>query len=204
MPKIDNEKFYSSAIKMYGESARGVNWASVQNQRVRFKEILAFLPKTLSEYTLADAGCGFADFYRYLEKKKSLPKEYLGLDIHDDMCAIAAKNSGQMIQSKDICKDALPTRDYYICSGALNVLTAFETQLFIRNCYHSSKIAFVFNALYAEDGRESQTYNYISKKEIEQIAKELDVCDVKYSEGYLENDITVVFYRDKIIPLYTT
>lgn len=195
MPKIDNEKFYSSAIKMYGESARGVNWASVENQRVRFKEILNFLPKELDLYTLADAGCGFADFYRYLEKKKSLPKEYLGLDIHDDMCAIAAKNSGQEIQSKDICRDSLPTKDYYICSGALNVLTSFETQLFIRNCYSSSKIAFIFNVLYTQESKESETYNYMSKEEIHIIANELNVAEIKYSDGYLENDISVVFYR---------
>ncbi len=195
MPKIDNEKFYSSAIKMYGESARGVNWASVENQRVRFKEILKILPTELSSYTLGDAGCGFADFYRYLEKKKSLPKEYLGLDIHDDMCAIAAKNSGQEILNKDICKESLPVKDYYICSGALNVLTSFEAQLFIRNCYNSSKIAFLFNVLYTEESKESETYNYMSKEEIQIIAKELHVSNIKYSDGYLENDITIAFYR---------
>lgn len=180
---------------MYGESARGVNWASVENQRVRFKEIVALLPKKLSDYTLADAGCGFADFYSYLEKKKLLPKSYLGLDIHEDMCAIASKKSGQEIENSDICRDSLPTKDFYICSGALNVLTAFETQLFLRNCYSSSKIAFIFNALYAEESKESETYNYLTKKEIEKIANELNVSEIRYSEGYLANDITVLFLR---------
>ena len=195
MPKIDNEKFYSSAIEMYGESARGVNWASVENQRVRFKEILKLLPAELESYTLADAGCGFADFYRFLEKKKQLPKEYLGIDIHKDMCAIASQKSGEEILSADICRDTLPVKDFYVCSGALNVLTAFETQLFIRNCFHSSKVAFIFNALHSEEPTQSETYNYLTKEDIEQLAEELDISDVKYTQGYLENDITVGFFR---------
>ena len=195
MPKIDNEKFYSSAIEMYGESARGVNWASVENQRVRFREILKLLPEELSSYTLGDAGCGFADFYRYLEKKKKRPKEYLGIDIHKDMCAIASKKSGEEILTADICRDPLPVKDFYICSGALNVLTSFETQLFIRNCFHSSKIAFIFNALYTEEPTQSETYNYLTKEEIEKLAQELSISKVRYSQGYLENDITVGFFR---------
>ena len=195
MPKIDNEKFYSSAIEMYGESARGVNWASTKNQRVRFAEILKLLPVELRSYTLADAGCGFADFYRYLEKKKKRPKEYLGIDIHKDMCAIASKKSGEEILSADICRDALPIKDFYICSGALNVLTSFETQLFIRNCFNSSKVAFIFNALYSEEPTHSETYNYLTKEDIEKLAKELSISEVRYSQGYLESDITVGFFR---------
>ena len=195
MPKIDNEKFYTSAIKMYGESARGVNWASQENQRVRFKEILALLPKDMSSCTLGDAGCGFADFYSYLEKKKRLPKEYVGVDIHQDMCAIASKKSGQEVLCRDICKESLPTKDYYICSGALNILTPFETELFIRNCFAASKKAFIFNALYMQENHRSETYNYITKSQVEKIAKELHVTKVKYVEGYMQNDITVMFVR---------
>ena len=58
MPRIDNEKFYSSAIEMYGTSAKGVNWASKENQELRFDALLELLPKKLSEYVIADAGCG--------------------------------------------------------------------------------------------------------------------------------------------------
>jgi SAM-dependent methyltransferase len=193
MPKIDTDKFYTSAIQKYGTTAQGVNWASKENQLLRFKEILALLPKDISTTTLADAGCGFGDFYHYLLKKKRAPLHYIGLDYHLDMCSIAEQQTAQEIINADICKDTLPTCDYYICSGALNVLTVFETHLFIKNCYNASKKAFIFNALYGN--KKSETYNYLTKEKINSIAKELDVKEILFQTGYLENDITVSFIR---------
>ncbi|MDX9814345.1 MAG: class I SAM-dependent methyltransferase [Sulfurimonas sp.] len=190
MPKVNNHHFYSSAIKKYGTTPKGVNWISAKTQKLRFKAIAKFLPKDLDSFSVVDAGCGFGDFYTFLKTK---PKNYIGLDIHEDMCAIASNQTGEVVLQKDICKDLLPMGDFYICSGAMNVLTSFETHLFIQNCFKSSKIAFIFNILYGS--KESQTYNYMSKDEVLSIAKELKVRDVGFNEGYLEDDITVVFYK---------
>ena len=70
MPLIDNETFYSSAIEKHGVTAKGLNWASKENQLIRFNKILELLPKDLSELTLIDAGCGFGDFYNFLVNDK--------------------------------------------------------------------------------------------------------------------------------------
>ena len=193
MPRIDSEKFYTSAIEKFGVSAKGVNWASKENQFLRFAAILKLLPDDLSNFTLVDAGCGFGDFYNYLKKKKRLPKHYIGIDSLLDMYSIASQNTAQEIMIADICKDALPNADYYICSGALNVLTPFETHQFIQNCYSSSKVAFIFNALHGE--KSSETYNYLSTKNIKEIAEKLNVKELIFESGYMEDDITVSFVR---------
>ena len=193
MPRIDSEKFYTSAIEKFGTTARGVNWASKENQILRFDAILKLLPKDLSSFTLVDAGCGFGDFYLYLKKKKRLPKNYIGIDSVLDMYSIATQNTAQEIINADICRDTLPNADYYICSGALNVLTPFETHLFIQNCYKSSKVAFIFNALHGD--KVSETYNYLSTKTIKELATTLDVKELLFEEGYLKDDITVGFIR---------
>lgn len=193
MPRIDSEKFYTSAIEMYGTTARGVNWASQKNQRLRFKIIASLLPKDLTTLSLADAGCGFGDFYNYLLKKERLLGRYLGIDSHLDMTSITAQTTSQEVLNADICRDTLPNEDYYVCSGALNVLTPFETRLFIANCYKSSKKGFIFNVLHGD--KESETYNYLTTKEINKIAQELKVGEVVFKSGYLEDDITVGFYR---------
>lgn len=193
MPRIDTRKFYLSAIKKYGLSARGVNWLSKENQDLRFLEILKLLPCDLSEYSLGDAGCGFGDFSSYLIKHDRQLKSYLGIDAHIEMVALASSNAEVEILHLDICKESVPIKDYYICSGALNILTTFETHLFIQNCYNSSRKAFIFNTLYGN--KESETYNYLQKDFIESIAKKLNVKKVIYKEGYLENDITVMFLK---------
>lgn len=178
---------------MYGTTAKGVNWTSTQTQRLRFKIISEFLPKDMAYTSLIDAGCGFGDFYTYLEKKSKLPLKYIGIDSLEDMFTIASNNTGCEILIKDITKEELPNADYIICSGAMNVLEKFETHLFIQNCYKSSKIAFIFNILYGN--KESETYNYFTKKQLQNIAQDLGVQKALYKDDYMQNDITVVFFK---------
>ena len=193
MPRIDNEKFYTSAIELYGTSAKGVNWHSKRTQELRFNIILTLLPKNLQNFSIVDAGCGFGDFYLYMLKKKKQPKEYIGIDTLVDMYSIASERTGKEIIIADITKDKLPLSDYYICSGAMNVLNEFETHLFIQNCFSTCREGFIFNILYGES--ESDTYNYLTKDEILNIANSLHVERVEFKEDYLSNDITVGFFK---------
>jgi len=191
MPRIDSEKFYTSAIEMYGITAKGVNWSSKQTQEIRFDTLLGMLPKKID--SLVDAGCGFGDFYTYMLKKKRIPHKYIGIDSLTDMYSIASENTGQEILIADICKDELPHAEYYVCSGAMNVLNSFETHQFIRNCFLACGTGFIFNILHGE--KESQTYNYFTTQQLKQIATELRVPHIKLKDNYLDGDITVGFFK---------
>ena len=193
MPRIDSSKFYTNAIDRFGETPQGLNWLTQESQEIRFKEILALLPKDLSSFSLADAGCGFGDFYHYLLQQAQKPKHYTGIDSLQKMLDIASKKTQEEILCLDICTETLPVRDYYVCSGALNILHPFETHLFLQNCYAASRYALVFNCLYAD--KESKTYNYLQKETIEAIALHLNVKKIVYRENYLENDITIMFMK---------
>ncbi len=194
MPKIDSEKFYISSLMQHGISPKGVNWLSKESQEIRFKVLLEMLPKDLSPFSLGDAGCGFGDLYLYMKKYKYPPKTYTGVDALEEMCFITHKHTRCETIVADICFESIPKKDFYVCSGAMNVLESFETHLFIRNCYESSKFGFVFNILHGE--KNSQTYNYLTSGEIQEIAKSLGVTKVKLKNGYLDNDITVGFFKE--------
>jgi SAM-dependent methyltransferase len=191
MPKVDNDHFYSSAIKNHGIGAKGLNWNNEQTQRIRFKAISQLLPKPLNEYTLLDAGCGFADLYEYLLQNAQEPKEYIGADCHKDMVSIASLSTGHDILNIDIIKNQPPQADFIVCSGALNTLSHYESFLFIQNCFLSANISFIFNVLHGT--KQSDTYNYMQKKQIELFANKLGVKKLSFIEGYLDADITVRF-----------
>lgn len=193
MPRIDSEQFYISAIQKHGTTAKGVNWHSKKNQEIRFDILLELLPQELSSFTVADAGCGFGDLYTYMQKKRRVPKSYIGIDSLTDMYSIASEKTGCEIIIADICKDELPHADYYVCSGAMNVLSEFETHQFIRNCYLACGNGFIFNILHGE--KESETYNYLCTSQIEKIAKDLKVSSLQMRSDYLESDITVGFFK---------
>lgn len=196
MPRVDSQKFYSSAIDKYGITAKGVNWHSKESQKMRFDIILEMLPKEINSYTIADAGCGFGDLYLYMLKKKKIPKEYIGIDSLSDMYSIASDRTGCEIVIADICADELPSADFYICSGAMNVLEEFETHLFVRNCFSACRVGFIFNVLHGD--KKSKTYNYLTTPQIEQMAADLGVKSVVLRDDYMEDDITVMFLKEAL------
>lgn len=191
MPRIDSQKFYNSAIALHGITAQGVNWTSQKNQELRFDILLSLLPQNI--ISLGDAGCGFGHLYTYMKKKKRLPQKYFGIDVLSQMQIIASKYTQTEILLADITKDPIPNVDYYLCSGAMNVLHPFETLLFIKNCFNASRYGFIFNILHGD--KPSQTYNYMSTAKIQSIAKNLNVKRVEIRDDYMPNDITIGFFH---------
>ncbi len=193
MPRIDSEKFYIAALKKHGITSCGLNWSSDAHQYIRFDKILTLLGNDIENFSIVDAGCGFGDFYIYLQDNNLHVNKYTGIDSLKEMCIITEEKTGCEVIQADITTAQLPSADYYICSGALNVLTPFETHLFIQNCFHSCTKGFIFNALFGD--KESQTYNYINETTIEELAKTLHVKKISFTQGYLEHDITVGFFK---------
>jgi len=186
MSRIDNEKFYTAAIRKHGSSSKGVHWNSTHSQETRFKVLMSCIDKM--DFSLVDAGCGFGDLYVYMQKENIDIGSYTGLDLSPSMVEIAKKKTGQNIFECDICRDVLPSADYYICSGAMNILTRFDTYLFIRNCYQASTKGFVFNLLMGED--DSVVYNHFYPQELQGLFDELG-ARVTVKQGYLKHDFTV-------------
>jgi SAM-dependent methyltransferase len=193
LARIDNETFYAASYKRYGISAKGVHWSSKRSQQKRFEVLLGMLPPDLHNYDIADAGCGFGDLYLFLRTHAKAPKSYLGIDVVANMCAITQERTACQALCADICRDTLPNADFYVCSGALNILTEFESLLFLRNCFMACRVGFVFNVLHGT--KESKTYNYMMREKIEQVAKEIGVTKVRFQEGYLPHDISVFFEK---------
>ncbi len=187
MPRIDNDKFYKNALKKYGATAKGLNWHSEHYQRKRFEIMVELLEDEIEQNdTIIDAGCGFGDFYNFV--KDSLKIKYIGYEIVEENVKIANQRTKQPIFQKDILKDQLEFADFYIASGSMNILSRFETYLFIERCFEHSKKGFVFNLPYGKD--ESKSFNYFLPQEIKHFAKKFE-CEVFSQSGYLPNDFTI-------------
>jgi len=193
MPRIDNDKFYKNALKKYGATAKGLNWHDDYSQIIRFEVILDMLGD-INSSSLIDAGCGFGDFYEFV---KEFDIEYIGYDIVEENVNIARERTKQKIILKDILKDELEVSDYYIASGSMNILSRFETFLFIERCFEHSKKGFVFNLPYGKD--KSRSFNYFLPQEIKHFAKKFE-CEVTTKSGYLPHDFTV--YLKKLTPKF--
>ncbi len=190
MPRINNDKFYKNALKKHGATAKGLNWYDEYSQIKRFEIILELLSNDLTpKDIIIDAGCGFGDFYDFV---KDFDIKYIGYDIVEENIKIAKEKTLQEIFYKDILTDSLEMADFYIASGSMNILSRFETYLFIERCFEHSKKGFVFNLPYGKD--ESKNFNYFLPQEIKHFAKKFD-CEIDIRSGYLPNDFTVFLKR---------
>lgn len=195
MPRIDNTSFYDKAIKRYGLNAKGLNWNSKTSQQTRFEVLDEFLGDDIFTCKLVDAGCGFGDFYLFLKQKGRLPRNYIGYDVVETVLEEAKKRTKQTFYKRDILSDPLEEADFYIASGSMNILSRFETYLFIRRCFEASKKGFIFNLLHGEE--EAFHFNYFLTHEIEAFVNDFG-AEVMIRDDYMEGDFTVYLKKAKV------
>jgi len=185
---VNQKRFYLQAVKKYGTGAKALHWKSEQAQRIRFKVIAAQLPIS-GEFRIVDAGCGFADFYHYLKRSHTNDAmSYLGLEYNE---ALIKKSAHQHhIAHCNVLRDTLPKADYYVCSGALNLLTPFEAMLFIMRCFKHATVGVIFNVLMSQQKSDNQSiYNVYDMSSLSNLLSRFQ--NVKIVMGYLCNDITI-------------
>ena len=184
-----NKEFYAKAIKEYGVSAQGVHWNSKYTQYKRFEIITKLIKKHINSSSLIDVGCGFGEYYNYLLKNNFNAESFIGIDCEQNMINISRRRFPDVdFFHKDVLVDQLLPADYYVCSGALNILDKNDLELFINRCFEHSTKGFVFNYL------KNETFHDISQNDIFNICEKL-TKNIKIKEHYLENDFTILMLK---------
>ena len=189
MAQKDNHTFYKSAIKKHGISAKGVHWNSQFTQYKRFEILTNFIKNEIQNSLIVDAGCGFGEYYNYLFDNQLKPKTYIGIDCEEKMIELASKRFlNTNFYVKNILNDELFVADYYICSGAMNILEKEEIFVFIQKCFEASNVGFLFNFL------KNDPLTKVNFIDILNYSKKLS-NKIKIEENYLENDISIFIKR---------
>jgi len=85
---------------------------------------------------------------------------------------------------QNILEEKLISADYYICSGAMNILKKEEMFTFIHKCFEASTKGFAFNIL------KEDSLNNVSIDEITSFCK--TICKkISIRDNYLENDLSI-------------
>lgn len=185
MAQKDNQYFYQKSIKKYGISAKGVHWNSQYSQYIRFEILSSFIKDKITTSSIIDAGCGFGEFYNYLFDNNLKPESYIGVDCEIDMIELASKrflNTEFYLQN--IIEDKLFIADFYICSGAMNILEKKELFIFIKKCFEISNYGFIFNIL------KNDSFNKVSLTQVLEYCKTLST-QIEIKDNYLDNDISI-------------
>jgi hypothetical protein len=124
------------------------------------------------------------------------PKHYIGIDVEDHMIEVAMSQINAPFYVKDILHGDIPMVDYYVSSGAMNIMTKEESLLFIKNIYEHSKRGVIFNLLHSHHVNNHDIYNSFNLYEALDYAKTLST-HVEFKEGYLEGDFTIHIQKER-------
>ena len=78
---------YSKRLAQFGEDPRTLGWDTRAHQWTRFAAATAVID--LNGRDVLDIGCGLGDFRVFLEERGISPAAYAGVDINDDLLAVA-------------------------------------------------------------------------------------------------------------------
>lgn len=113
---------YDERVKKFGYGAQSVGWASRDQQILRFR-VLTENVELLGK-TVIDIGSGFGDFYEFLCETDSKPLGYLGIDISDELLAVAREKHlgkpGVTFDKRQLMIPRDETFDFAVASGSLN------------------------------------------------------------------------------------
>jgi len=78
---------FEERIETADSDARALGWDSKESMEIRFEAAAGMYD--FSGASVLDVGCGFGDFYDFLEERGDEPSEYYGIDISDEILDIA-------------------------------------------------------------------------------------------------------------------
>jgi trans-aconitate methyltransferase len=82
-------KFYDGLVQTYGHDPRACDYGRAESQMAKFRVLADVAP--LSNKSLLDVGCGFADFSAYLNERYS-NVAYSGIDLSESMIREARRS----------------------------------------------------------------------------------------------------------------
>jgi predicted TPR repeat methyltransferase len=115
------ERYYDEKLRTHGATHRGVDWNSVDSQRLRFVQLLRAVEPGDHAFSLLDYGCGYGALADDLAEFAPEAR-YTGFDLSQAMVATARSRVPTAAFTSDPM--TLTIHDYVVASGIFSVRLA--------------------------------------------------------------------------------
>lgn len=188
---------YHRAADRHGGEFESLCWTSLNEQTARFEAMIQVYD--FADKCVVDAGCGRADFFDFLVAKAIKPACYIGIEAICPLVERAKSKPDQelTIIQADFLASGFSTdfkADVIIFSGSLNTLKTRSLTQALHSALNATRHAIVFNFLCSSEKAGAPWLAWHTKDEILTLLGDIP-CEVRFSEGYLDGDVTVVATR---------
>ncbi len=191
---------HRDAVMRHGYHHNALYWSSREIQELRF-QVLSEIG-IVSGDSVLDVGCGFADFYRYLQRN-GIEVQYTGIDLSPDLLKKGGELSPEIeLFTGDLFDFSPPAEsyDYVTLSGALAEPMRDEgdyAKRVLKTCYNACRKGFAFNLLNGDNEWIASRHDLQSftPAEIKQWADDMG-AGCKQRTDYLDNDFSTYILKD--------
>jgi ubiquinone/menaquinone biosynthesis C-methylase UbiE len=190
--------YYTKLLTKYGISERSLDWGSIKSQEIRFK-VLAEIG-VLEGAKILDVGCGLADFYYWLCKRKVLV-DYTGIDITPAMIEKAALRFPDLpLSVGNLLRDFPKTEneyDYVFACGIFYRRSEAAYEFFedmILKMYRLCVKGVAFNSLSTWSTKKNVKEFYADPLKTMAMCKKI-TPKIIFKHNYLPNDFTIYLYK---------
>lgn len=183
----DTASYYDAKIIEHGDTAKGVDWNSIESQTTRFHQLAKIIRNGSQEnFSLADLGCGYGALYDFLKVNYN-DFSYLGFDISEIMVKHAEERylgveNAHFFTSSQVTEKV----DYIVASGIFNVRHNYSDSHWFEyivsildHMHEKSNLGFSFNCLTSySDPPKMREYLYYSDP-----CAIFDLCKKRYSRN---------------------
>ena len=193
---------YEQALRSTGDSGRRVGWRDTAAQTTRFGSFL----RLMTGYSLgsvADIGCGTADFLSFL-RSEGWAENYVGVDISPRMIEEATERFKLDNCSRFLVTESLPRADFLIASGIFNVSLKTEPSVWKAYCeetiikmWQSAQQGIMFNMLSidSEPERRQRHLTYFDPSDWLRFVREHLSAHVRLDQSYGQFDFSIAVFR---------
>ncbi len=191
------EQFFNTSAKEYGATLDALNWGSKRTQELRFHILSEIAP--LEGKSILDVGCGFGDFFYFLQEKLHYNINYTGVDISSEIVKEAREKYPTLnIKHLNILEETIEAHDYVFGSGIHNLKLDDNYGFFslmLEKMYALAKEAVGTNFIYAQEGYKFDEHIFAYELEkILPIVQKITPYSL-FRSDYLPHDMTLFLYK---------
>jgi hypothetical protein len=192
---------YLSAAREYGPGFGSLLWASPRTQKIRFDALVRAIDPTGRK--VLDVGCGRADLLTFMVAAGSVPAEYVGVEMVEDLVlaahgrVAASPSVTGRIDRRDFVADPGCMQigaDVLYFSGSLNTLSKFDFELAIRRAFSAAVRGIAFNFLSSTKLASARHLLWHQTRDVVALGQSVGAA-VGVIDDYLAGDTTVSLTR---------
>jgi SAM-dependent methyltransferase len=193
-------EYYESRYDQWGVGPRALDWKDSNSMKMLF-DALARIEGFESDDSVADIGCGFADFCSYLSES-GWSGNYSGYDLVPEFIKEAKRRFEQhsFFEGDFLNLSEVKRHDWFVASGTFNVkFNQIEnfTERMIEKMFANCDKGIAFNAITDYVNYEVPNLAYNSPQKLFDFCKSLTPF-VTLRHDYYQWQFTIYMYKDRV------